>query len=270
MYPIQHLYMLGQSRHQRITERCGLKGTFKGHLVQLLLWGTVMSWTRSGCSELRPTLPSVLLNCCWGLMHFCKYYLLWDFWEKNTGIEEPLLVPPGHLKPQNTSMAVEWLGTKAIVCFLHLFFSLLADTSGVSYPLIFHTAGNAEVQEGAAQCSCVTDALWAQPVALVCSHRIRDIVTPSIKACHEHCAAYPGTSTTARATTYPAHLQFLLEVTFKNISVWSWTHSEKGQCPCYSFWLEAKKKWLFDNSSNSVWTRELDYGILPSCNASFQ
>lgn len=31
---------------------------------------------------------------------------------------------------------------------------LLAHASGVSYPLLFYTAGNAEVQEGAAQCSC--------------------------------------------------------------------------------------------------------------------
>lgn len=158
---------------------------------------------------------------------------------------------------------------KPIVHYLHFFFYLLVHTSGVSYPLIFHTARNAGVQEGAAQCSCVTDAPWAQPLALVCSHCIRGIVTPSIKACHKHCVAYPGTSTTSRATMYPVHLQFLLEVTFKNISVWSWKHSEEGQCPCYSFWLEAKKKWLFDNSSNSVWTRELYYGIVPSCNASF-
>lgn len=86
---------------------------------------------------------------------------------------------------------------------------------------VFHTARNAEVQEGAAQCSCVTDAPWAQPVALVCSPHIRGTVTPSVKACHLCCVTYTGTSTTSRATTYPVHLHILLEVTFKNIPVWS-------------------------------------------------
>lgn len=159
---------------------------------------------------------------------------------------------------------------KAILHYLHLLFSFLAHILDVSYLRILHTARNAEVQEGAAQCSCVTDAPWAQPVALVCSHCIRGTVTPSIKSRHKHCVTYPVTSTTSRATTYPVHLHFLLEVTFKTIPIWSWKHSERGQRPCYSFWLEAKKKWLFDNSSNSVWTRELYYGIVPSCNASFQ
>lgn len=116
-------------------------------------------------------------------------------------------------------------------------------------------------------CSCVTDAPRAQLVAHA-HHVGRD--------CHTIYQSLPQALCQLQSFQhirsyyiFSPSLFFPVRVTFKIIFVWSW-NTLKGQCPCYSFWPEAKEKWLFDNSSNSVWTRELHCCVVPSHNASFQ
>lgn len=96
---------------------------------------------------------------------------------------------------------------KILHCLL-LFPFVLDHTSSVSYCLTFHTARRAEVQEG---CNTLQLCDWCPmgTAGSMCSNASGEIVTPSIKACHEHCACYPVSSITSTATMYLVHFQFL-------------------------------------------------------------
>lgn len=154
-----------------------------------------------------------------GSYTFCKQYLLLrllgrEYWARRTiGLAQQGI---SYLLMLNTSMAVMICGSGdsiALPEFL-LFPLMLADTSSVSYPFIFHTASSAEVQEGCNTLQLMPQRRSQQHVLTTSG----EIVTPSIKACHEHCVGYPVSSITSRPTTYSVHLQFfhykLLSKTF--------------------------------------------------------
>lgn len=168
--------------------------------------------------------------------------------------------------PLNTSITVTVARSgdnTALPKFL-LFPLVLAHTSSISYPLIFHTAGSAEgIQH--------TAAVWLMPSA-------GSMCPPHHERLSQHLSK-PATSIVSATQSVPSHPELLHIQSISSFSTTSYfqthfclelEHPEKGQCPCYSFWPEAKEKWLFDNSSNSVWTRELYCGIVPGYNASFQ
>lgn len=140
-----------------------------------------------------------------GHILFVSTISYWDFWEENTGLEEPLAWASGAISylliPLKTSMAVMVARNRDDTAQSHfLLFPLILSSY---FMFMLHTARSAEVQEG---CHTLQIAR-AYCIGRECHREI-------IKACVDH----PVSSVTSRAAMYSVHLQFfhykLLSETF--------------------------------------------------------
>lgn len=156
----------------------------------------------------------------------------WDFWEKNTGLEERLAWPSRAffylLVPLNTSMAVMLArnGDDTALPEFLLFPLVLVHTSSVLYPLIFQTARSAEVQEG---CNTLQLCDWCPMGATgstgwphrerLSHHQSLPQALCQLPSQFHHIQSY---------YVFSPSPVFPLQVTFKNISVWSWNTLRKA------------------------------------------
>lgn len=169
---------------------------------------------------------------------------------------------------QSTNMAATIAKNREDTTLTEFFFP--SHTSECSLRLlIFHMTRSAEVQEG---CNTLQLCDW-------CPKGTAGNTRSSCQKRLSHHLSKPATSIVSAtesvlSRTELLHIQSISSYStascFQKHFCFNLEHSEKGQCPCYSFWPEAKEKWLFDNSSNSVWTRDLHSCVVPTYNASFQ